>query len=97
MTWAIDYEIIEYLPVANFNIYKWRNGGNCAVFVNGQYKTTYLHDHMSVEEVYDFVPEKSLVTFSFFDLPEDDDQEIYFDEHEYCEDEEVYKKWMETH
>lgn len=91
-----NLEIVEHNTVPKFTIYFWRDRENCALFINGQYKATYLHDHMRVTEVYDFVPEGTPVKFEFFDLPEDDDKEIYFDK-DYCEDEGVYKEWMETH
>lgn len=91
-----NYEIIEYPHIAKFNLYQWRDGECSALFVDGKYATSFLGDTLQAVDIYYYISEGTPIILKIFELWEDYDKEIYFEEM-YCEDEEVYKRWMETH
>lgn len=93
-----DCSIVEWdsEKIAKFSLYKWRGGENSTLFVNGQYKASFLSETPNLTDIHYWVDEKTPMVLEVFELWEDDDKEIYFDKEE-SENEADYIKWMETH
>lgn len=81
---------------ARLNIYKWRQGENSAIFLDGKYKAGFFQEDLLAVDIPRYVSEDKPIILKVFWLNEDEDKEIYFED-EYSEDEQVFIKWMETH
>lgn len=77
-------------------LYTWRQGENSALFIDGKFEGTWLSEKPKISDLEMLISPSQLMALNIFRLRENDDEEIYFYD-DYCDDEEVFKEWMETH